>query len=146
MSATAIQFLDGITAMPWGPSFFTLKSGEPIKTLADVIETMAESARVSGKAELWGVSATEPDGEVVICYTGNGPKSEAHAKMIANVCNNWPIALERIAELLAACKEAVNAIEFLDTLREGSETLNNLLRVIAKIEGRGRGKASNAAH
>lgn len=63
----------------WGQ--FTRRDGSPIETVEHVCEAQNDSARMSDKAELWGVDLGVD--EPVVCYTGNGPCSKDHAQYIA---------------------------------------------------------------
>jgi hypothetical protein len=76
--------------LPWTFTYFTKPDGSEIKTPQDVAETVASSALKCEGTTLWGVTLDEPDAEgrtVVICYTGNGPHSEANARLIVAAIN-----------------------------------------------------------
>jgi hypothetical protein len=76
--------------LPWEFTYFSKPDGSDIKTIEDVAETTAASALKSRGTTLWGVTLPElaEDGSVnVICYTGNGPHSEANARLIAAAVN-----------------------------------------------------------
>ena len=73
---------------PWNFTFFTKPDGSEITTPQDVADTVAYSALQCDGATLWGVTLDEKDEDgrgLVICYTGNGPHSEANARLIAGM-------------------------------------------------------------
>ena len=77
---------------PFEFSWFCRADGEPIATVADVVATLTQSAEKSTRAELWGVSLAERDEDgkqLVVCYTGNGPRSQANARLIAQLLNDY---------------------------------------------------------
>ena len=65
----------------WGQ--FARPDGSPIETVDHVCEAQENSARQSDTAQLWGVDLGVD--RPVVCYTGNGPRSERHAQYIAAV-------------------------------------------------------------
>ena len=76
--------------LPWEFAFFTKIDGSDIATVQDVADTVAASALKSAGIVLWGVTqpGEDADGALrVICYTGNGPHSEANARLIAAAVN-----------------------------------------------------------
>jgi hypothetical protein len=76
--------------LPWTFTYFTKPDGSDIKTPQDVADTTAFSALRCEGTTLCGVTLDELDDEgrtVVICYTGNGPHSEANARLIAAAVN-----------------------------------------------------------
>lgn len=62
-----------------------------IASVDDVAETLAWMARQGTGKDLWGV--TQEGGGLVICTTGNGEMSEAHAQLIASI----PVMLDALA-------------------------------------------------
>lgn len=77
---------------PFEFAWFCRHDGEPIRTVADVVETVSLSAEKSPRAELFGVCLAERDEngtQIVVCYTGNGPRSEANAQLIAKLLNDY---------------------------------------------------------
>ena len=77
---------------PFEFAWFCRHDGEPIQTVADVVETVGLSAKKSTRAELFGVALAERDEDgkqIVVCYTGNGPRSEANAQLIAKLLNDY---------------------------------------------------------
>lgn len=77
---------------PFEFAWFCRHSGEPIETVADVVETLALSAEQSTRGELYGVALAERDEngqQIVVCYTGNGPRSEANARLIAKLLSDY---------------------------------------------------------
>jgi hypothetical protein len=78
---------DAPSAGPFVLSEFLI-DGRPIESVEDVIKVMAGSAEQSTLAELYGVSLSEAyaDGtHGVVCYTGNGPRSAANARLISQL-------------------------------------------------------------
>ena len=76
--------------LPWTLTYFTKPDGSEIKTPQDCADTVAFSALQCDGTRLWGVTLAEKDSEgrtLVICYTGNGPHSEANARLIAAAVN-----------------------------------------------------------
>jgi hypothetical protein len=76
--------------LPWTFTYFTKPDGSEIKTPQDVADTVAHSALKCEGTTLWGVTLDEPDEDgctPVICYTGNGPHSEANARLIVAAIN-----------------------------------------------------------
>jgi hypothetical protein len=76
--------------LPWTLTYFTKPDGTEIKTPQDVADTVAHSALQCEGKVLWGVTLGEKDEDgriLVICYTGNGPHSEANARLIAAAVN-----------------------------------------------------------
>jgi len=95
---------------PWQAAHFTRHDGAPIETVEDVAETVAQSARASDGLTLYGVTAGSPDrdGAVkVVCFTGNGPMSAAHAALIAAAPELLAalegLSLECLADALNPC-------------------------------------------
>jgi len=83
--------------LPWTLSFFTKPDGSEIKTPQDVAETVAFSATQCEGTTLWGVTLDDKDEQgrtKVICYTGNGPQSEANARLIVAAINSLNITEE----------------------------------------------------
>jgi hypothetical protein len=77
--------------LPWVFTWFAKPDGSEIKTQQDVADTVAHSAlQPGGVTMLWGVTSQDVDEQgrvLVICYTGNGPHSEANARLIAAAIN-----------------------------------------------------------
>lgn len=76
--------------LPWDFTWFTKPDGSEIKTPQDVADTCAFSSLQCEGTRLWGVTLAEKDKEgrtLVICYTGNGPHSEANARLITAAVN-----------------------------------------------------------
>lgn len=72
---------DIATEGKWQDVNFVNKDGSPIKTHDDIISIISESVRKGEGLYLAGVC---PYGDnIVICYTGNGPKAKANARLIA---------------------------------------------------------------
>jgi hypothetical protein len=71
------------TPAPWVATYFTRPDGSPIETGEHVAETIAFSASQSDRAELHGVTLTGDEDGVIVCYTGNGPRSQDNAHLIA---------------------------------------------------------------
>jgi hypothetical protein len=93
--------IKGTSAEPWEWSKFCKPNGGPIKTIEDLIDILALSARKSDSIELWGVTLEENDGDskaLVVCYTGNGPHSGVNSKFIAHSRSDIPYLLERILD------------------------------------------------
>lgn len=89
----------------WRWTRFTRPDGSPIETVEHVAETTSYSATWSPAAELWGVTFHGDD--AVVCYTGNGPNSEAHARFLAYLMpQNVIVMLERIGQQ----DEAISAL------------------------------------
>lgn len=89
----------------WIATYFTRPDGEPIRTVEDVVETTAHSARQSERAALFGVildDADEEDRSTVVCYTGNGPRAEFNARLMAAApAMHWALRdLLQLAEAL----------------------------------------------
>lgn len=80
------------TKGPWEFTTFSKPSGCPIETLADITKTISVSVERSPMIELWGVNiTTDESGQYkVVCYTGNGPTSEANAAFIAHARQDIP--------------------------------------------------------
>ena len=96
------------SAAPWNFTFFTKPDGSEITTPQDVADTVAYSALQCDGATLWGVTLDEKDEDgrgLVICYTGNGPHSEANARLIAGMAaerertRRMEKALKRLCDL-----------------------------------------------
>ena|ERR1700678_107480 len=88
--------------LPWEFTYFTKTDGSEIKTVQDVADTTAGSALRCTGTTLWGISLKEPseDGAVqVICFTGNGPHSEANARLIVAAVNALNITQDAGAAL-----------------------------------------------
>lgn len=84
------RWLNDHSPLPWTLSNFTKPDGSEIKTSQDVADTVAFSTLQCEGTELWGVTLDEKDAEgrvLVICYTGNGPHSEANARLIVAAVN-----------------------------------------------------------
>lgn len=115
------------TKGPWGWGRFPNQDGVPAQTVEEVIECMAYSARQSELGELWGVMGGTPDDPVVVCYTGNGPTSEANARFI-----------RAAPDLLEALISVRNTL--IDATADGDCNLPGLLEyvtaVVARAEGR----------
>jgi hypothetical protein len=78
----------------WEWTTFTRPDGSPIRSHEDIAETMAASAhKTPDSLELHGISlpSVDRDAPNVVCYTGNGPHSAAHARAIASL---WMAAPE----------------------------------------------------
>lgn len=100
----------------WGQ--FTRPDGSPIETIDHVCEAQEKSARMSDKAELWGVDLGVD--APVVCYTGNGPCSKDHAQYIAAV------RPEIIIWILDNLGERIEALESRQrVLREALETIRD---------------------
>lgn len=82
--ATIKEMLDETTPGQWDWSNFSKADGSPIESVEDVAETLAVSARKGPGAYLKGVSAKDDLGDLVVCYTGNGPRAEANSKLLAH--------------------------------------------------------------
>lgn len=70
----------------WELSTFSHFSGREHRNLQDVADTVAYSAMQGVSTELWGVALPKEGNEErarVVCYTGNGPTSEVHARFMA---------------------------------------------------------------
>lgn len=70
----------------WELSTFSHWSGREHNNLQDVADTVAYSAMQGVSTELWGVALPKAGNEArsrVVCYTGNGPTSEVHARFMA---------------------------------------------------------------
>lgn len=77
---------------PFEFAWFCRHNGEPIQTVADVVETLTLSADKSTRPELFGVCLAERDEDgkqIVVCYTGNGPRSEVNARLIARLLSDY---------------------------------------------------------
>ena len=107
---SAVKSADPATpsAAPWNFTFFTKPDGSEITTPQDVADTVAYSALQCDGATLWGVTLDEKDEDgrgLVICYTGNGPHSEANARLIAGMAaerertRRMEKALKRLCDL-----------------------------------------------
>lgn len=77
----------------WRGTYYCKPDGTEIKTVDDVVETLAYSGRISPLTELFGVSIE--DGKD-ICMTGNGPTSQANAGFIAVLHNSFGPLLARL--------------------------------------------------
>jgi len=83
--------------LPWKFTYFSKPDGSDIETPQDVADTVAHSALQGDGTKLWGVTLDEKDEEgrtLVICYTGNGPHSEANARLIVAAINALNITQE----------------------------------------------------
>ena len=117
------------TSGPWEFTYFCKPDGSPIETVEDVAQTIAGSARHSGRADLWGVTLNDakdtPDGKAtVVCYTGNGPNAHNNARAIAMV----PVLVQFIHELtyvrdhgFVYSKDATKARRILRFIESGVE-------------------------
>ena len=123
------------TPGPWLYTNFLRPDGKDIRTVEDVAETVAFSARRSDQAELWGATLDDnPDGDgcpTVVCYTGNGPNAHNNARLIAAA-----------PELLAALQGALVALDLFakqfppDVAWRLSPAAATARAAIAKAEGR----------
>lgn len=110
---------------PWVFSQFSRYDGSPLQSAEDVAATVAHSARLSDRAELWGVTLPEDDENgraKVVCYTGNGPRAAVNAAVIAHAVNCH-------ADLLAALQSMAREILMLTEDHELSGML------VARLEG-----------
>ncbi len=76
--------------LPWTFTYFTKPDGSDIETPQDVADTVAHSSLQCEGTTLWGVTLDEKDEHgrsLVVCYTGNGPHSEANARLIVAAIN-----------------------------------------------------------
>jgi hypothetical protein len=98
------------TTEPWEVSRYIRSNGETPRTPEDLIEILSESVRKSPGLELFGV-AMEGSGNVVICYTGNGPTSLENAYRIVACVNACAGMADPVAELSALRSELAAAKE-----------------------------------
>ena len=72
------------------------------ETIDDVVEELAKTARYGTDTNLWCVWLPDPESEdgssLIVCHTGNGPTSEAHARFLS-------IAPKLVLELVAKIRE-----------------------------------------
>lgn len=86
--------LSGISSGQWDWTNHKPERGGEIKSVEDVVELLAASARKGEGLYLHGVGAKENGEDIVVCYTGNGPKSAANALFLASApySMRWLIA------------------------------------------------------
>ena len=83
---TIKELLARATKGSWDNTIYCKRDGSPIKTIADIEETVSGSASYSDRLELFGVTLDDKDEDglaTVICYTGNGPNAHNNAALIA---------------------------------------------------------------
>jgi hypothetical protein len=107
------------TPGPWVPTYFTRPDGTEIETVEQVAETTAHSARQGDGTTLHGVTLTGDDDGVVVCYTGNGPTSEANARLIAAA----PDLYDALDNLVANVTEAFPALADLGPITKAHAAL-----------------------
>lgn len=101
---------DDHTPEPWQANRFSNVNGDPHASNADVAETLKYSAMQSESAELFGASKDE----LVVFYTGNGPRSRLNAMRIVecvNACAGMQDPAAEIEAMRAAIREAHDAID-----------------------------------
>jgi hypothetical protein len=99
--------------LPWTFTYFSKPDGSDIKTPQDVADTVAHSALSCEGTKLWGVSLDElaEDGSVlVVCYTGNGPHSEANARLIVAAINALNITQPAAVSHHEQCEQKLAAL------------------------------------
>lgn len=109
------------TKRPWEWANFTNHDGSPIKSKEEIIALISESVMKGDGLYLYGVSV--PGNNVVVCYTGNGPKAKENAYLIMTAVNSY----ESFAQALA--QERRRAVR--DTLE--SEAVKGLERTMREI-------------
>lgn len=75
------------TPGPWIWTRFLNPGGTPITSKDQIKAMLCESVDKCEGLYLYGVTARDEGGEVVVCYTGNGPMSRNNAEVIANGMN-----------------------------------------------------------
>lgn len=108
MNETIKNLFDGITESSWEWAEFFPSEGKYFLSVSELCAFMAESAKKSDSLDLYGVVAKEPNGQVTICFTGNGPKSKAHANFIGNAPAAIKHLLDENESLRAKISEAEN--------------------------------------
>lgn len=103
------------TKEPWISARYSKPDGTPHESSADVAETLKFSAMHSDRAELFGASADNYGDEVVVFYTGNGPKAHLNAQRAVECVN----ALENLRP--SGIAGAVEALEQIAKLYENPE-------------------------
>ena len=100
------ELMDGISPRPWDWTSHKREDGKPIQSVEDVVGILALSARKGVGLELHGVGAKQNGEDIVICYTGNGPRSAANARFLANA----PAAIDWLCIALREKEAEVEAL------------------------------------
>jgi hypothetical protein len=128
--------------LPWVFTYFTKPDGSEIKTVQDVADTTAASAFKGEGTTLWGVSeeSLDEDGAVkIICYTGNGPHSEANARLIVaainalNITQPASLSTAGTTDALAEIRAIVEPLQLDDMPPEVNEgALSSIYRILER--------------
>lgn len=114
---TIKELLARATKGSWDNTIYCKRDGSPIKTIADIEETVSGSASYSDRLELFGVTLDDKDEDglaTVICYTGNGPNAHNNAALIAaapDIARAYLEQCETVARLTAERNEAEDEVK-----------------------------------
>ena len=122
---------DTYSPTPWVLRSFVWKHGKPVFTVEDVAEFLAATARNSRGMRLFGVSCKDEAAgdEPVVCYTGNGPTSEANARFIVRAVNAHD-------ELVAALRGLMDFMQDESGEMDAFTVCEVAANAIAKAEGK----------
>jgi hypothetical protein len=83
----------------WDWSRHNREDNKPPESIEDIVEILAQSARLGKGLELHGVIGKEGAEDIMVCYTGNGPHSAANARFLANAPEaiRWLLDFSRAA-------------------------------------------------
>lgn len=77
------ELMDAISPGPWEWTSHKPERGGEIESVEDVVELLAKSARQGSGLYLHGVGAKQGGEDIVIAYTGNGPRSAENARFLS---------------------------------------------------------------
>lgn len=129
------------TPEPWEANRFTDVNGNQHDSNLAVADTLKHSAMQSESAELFGAS----QGDLVVFYTGNGPRSKRNAMRAVecvNACAGLADPAKEIAEMREALKEAEKSFKMIDACEPDftspelfyRNAKDHCLNALAKIE------------
>lgn len=98
---------------PWEANRFLKGDGTEIETVEDVAVILSNSALAGDRAELFGVTNGDTDESglsTIICYTGNGPRSQANAARIVTSVNSHAALVEAVKDLRSIWYISVDAV------------------------------------
>lgn len=140
------------SALPWEEVNFINHDGSQIKSRKDIVALLTESVMKGDGLYLAGVSV--PGDDVVICYTGNGPKAKANASFIVEACNNYEKLqakmIERNNQLIKANETNADLVVtnrslvlVNDSLRKALEICRDTLQDLDELDWEPQGRPFN---
>lgn len=128
------ELMDGISPGVWDWTKHNREDGKPTESVEDVVAILALSARKGTGVELHGVGAKQCGEDIVVCYTGNGPRSAANARFLANA----PAAIDWLTGEVESLRARLAAVEA--ERGAGIDLANDMVRILTRQRvKRGRG-------